>query len=74
MIDINERQDQQFTSRSNIYVCDNNGCNKYLQGVNALLSITSVTWSVSDQTGELDYQNDDLQGRSTGRHSLEPLI
>ena len=37
MMDINERQDQTFTSKSNIYVCDNNGCNLYLLGVNALV-------------------------------------
>ena len=30
MIHISERQDQTFTSRSNIKVCDNNGRNLYL--------------------------------------------
>ena len=35
MMDINERHDQTFTSRSNIYVCDNNGRDLYLLGVNA---------------------------------------
>ena len=39
-IDINERQDQTFTSRSNIYVCDNNGRELYLLGINALVTIT----------------------------------
>ena len=33
MININERQDQTFTSRSNIYVYDNKGRDLYLLGV-----------------------------------------
>ena len=39
MMDINERQDQTFTSRSNIYVFGNthNGRDLYLLGVNALV-------------------------------------
>ena len=37
MMDINERQDQTFTLRSNIYVCDNNGRDLYLLEVNALV-------------------------------------
>ena len=37
MMGINEHQDKTFTSRSNIYVCDNNGCDLYLLGVNALV-------------------------------------
>ena len=37
MMDINERQDQTFTSKSNMYVCDNNGRDLYLLGVNVLV-------------------------------------
>ena len=36
--DINERQAQIFMSRSNIYVCDNNGRDLHLLGVNALVN------------------------------------
>ena len=32
-MDINEHQDQTFTSRSNINVCDNNGHELYLLGI-----------------------------------------
>ena len=37
MMDISEPQDQTFTSRSNIYVCDNHGRDLDLLGVNALV-------------------------------------
>ena len=40
MMDINERQDQTFTSRSNIYVCENNGRDLYLLGVNVLVILS----------------------------------
>ena len=39
MMDINERQDQVFTSRSNMYFCDNNERELYLLGVNALVQL-----------------------------------
>ena len=39
MMDILERQDQTLPSRSNIYVCDNNGCDLYLIGVSALVCL-----------------------------------
>ena len=38
MKDINECHNQTFLSRSNIYVCDNNGRDLYLLGVNVLVS------------------------------------
>ena len=34
MVDIDECYDQNFSLRSNIYVCDNNGRDLYLLGVN----------------------------------------
>ena len=42
-----ELQDQTFTSRSNIYVCDNNGRNLYLLGVNALVFFYIFNFSLS---------------------------
>ena len=41
MMDINERQDQTFTSRSNMYVCDNNRRDLYLLGVNVFVQLYS---------------------------------
>ena len=37
MIDIDKCQDQTFTTRSNIYVCDNDIGDLFLLGVNALV-------------------------------------
>ena len=43
-----ERQDQTFTSRSIIYVCDNNGRNLYLLGVNVLVFMCLVHAELQD--------------------------
>ena len=47
MMDINKRQDQTFTSRSNIYICHNNGGDLYLLGVNALVFLFNKKYFIS---------------------------
>ena len=39
-MDIKKHQDQVFTSRSNIHVCDSNGRDFYLLGVNGTVTYT----------------------------------
>ena len=62
-MDIDKRQDQTFTSWSNIYICDNKGGDLYLLGVNALVErrslgcmpsqaeLTSENWAVPEASG-----------------------